>query len=144
VSKELEDSEATALPFEQTTFYGQNSNVNEYTTQDYHYSTTDQEAITTTDIPSTTTQLPTTTTIKSEPIESSRLTNSKPRFRLKNSSVRSQVNSELSSIRHQKSLGTNEEYQAEASSTLENKKADARALELLRSLYSLASRWGKK
>lgn len=148
VSKELEDSEATVLPFEQTTtYYGQSSNVNEYTTQDYHYSTTDQEAITTTDIPSTTTQsttTTTTTTIKSEPIESSRLTNSKPRFRLKSSNVRTQVSSELSSIRHQKSLGTNEEYQAEASSTLENKKADARALELLRSLYSLASRWGKK
>lgn len=138
VSKELDDSEATALPLEETTFYGRLTQNNDFTTQDYHYSTTDQEFFTTTEIPITTTttqQPPTTTTIASKAFESNKLVNSKPRFRLKSNSE---------SIRHQKSLGTHEEYQSEASTSLESKKVDARALELLRSLYSLASRWGKK
>lgn len=141
VSKELDDSEATVLPFEQTTFYGQSLNIKDLTTQDYHYSTTDQE--TTTEISTTTSYPPSSTSSITELFESNRLTDSKPKFRLKSSSSNLRVNSDSESIRHQKSLGTNQQYQSEASS-LEHKKVDARALELLRSLYSLASRWGKK
>lgn len=141
VSKELDDSEATVLPFEQTTFYGQSLNIKELTTQDYYYSTTDQE--TTTETPTTTSFPLTTTSSIIELFESNILTDSKPKFRLKSPSTNLRVNSDSESIRHQKSLGTHQQYHSEASS-LEHKKVDARALELLRSLYSLASRWGKK
>lgn len=143
VSKELDDSDATVLPFEQTTFYDQNlsnDNLDYTTTQDYHYSTTDSDFLTATEVSTTTTQLQTTST--PDPLESNLLINSKPRFRLKSSSTELRENSEKN--RYQKSLGTHEAYQSEASTSLEHKKVDARALELLRSLYSLASRWGKK
>lgn len=140
VSKELDDSEATVLPFEQTTFYGQN--IKDLTTQDYHYSTTDQE--TTTEVPTTTSYPPTSTSSIIESFESNRLTDSKPRFRLKTSSSAGlQIISDVESQRLEKSSGTHQQYQRDTSS-LEHKKVDARALELLRSLYSLASRWGKK
>ncbi|XP_055534523.1 uncharacterized protein LOC129723993 isoform X2 [Wyeomyia smithii] len=47
-----------------------------------------------------------------------------------------------SSNRVQKSLGTADEYVAESNNSYSNHHSDTRALELLRSLYSLASRWG--
>jgi transglutaminase/protease-like cytokinesis protein 3 len=119
----LEDIEATSLPLEQTTYLGRLQD----TTQDYQYSTT-EDLITTTEVPTTTTTQPTTTTYK-------------PRFKLRSNNANLRAN-EL--IRHQKSLGTHSDYQSEQTPSLEHKHADARALELLRSLYSLASRWGKK
>ncbi|KAG5681443.1 hypothetical protein PVAND_010879 [Polypedilum vanderplanki] len=119
VSKELEDSEATALPLEQST--------NLFSAQFNEFTTIEQDVITTTEFPTTTS----TTTTTQLPIS-----DSKPKFRLKS-------NSQLN-VRHQKSLGSSDRYQSEPTNALEHKKADARALELLRSLYSLASRWGRK
>jgi len=134
VSKEFEELEATSLPLEQSTYFIPQSSVNEYTTLDYQSQTTEQEIPTTTELPTTTIIVTTSTTTKQPILDSNnRLTDSSPRFRQK-----------ASNARFQKSLGSNSEYQSEPSNTLEHKKEDARALELLRSLYSLASRWGKK
>jgi hypothetical protein len=147
LSKELEDKEATALPLEQTTYFAPQSTTNERdeTTQNYLYSTTDAESLV-----STTTEVPVTTTTSTiTPIiyesNSERLTaSSKPRFRLKSNAAASLRSENGGNARFQKSLGLNDEYQSEPTNAIEHKKADARALELLRSLYSLASRWGKK
>ncbi|XP_070509775.1 uncharacterized protein thw isoform X2 [Chironomus tepperi] len=142
VSKEYEELEATSLPLEQTTYFIPQSSVNEYTTIDYQSPTTEQEIPTTTELPTTTTSIVTTLpTTKLPTLDSNnRLTDSSPRFRPKASNTRGNTEK----VRYQKSLGSNSEYQSEPSNELENKKADARALELLRSLYSLASRWGRK
>ncbi|CAG9805200.1 unnamed protein product [Chironomus riparius] len=142
VSKEFEELEATSLPLEQTTYFIPQSSVNEYTTLDYHSQTTEQEIPTTTELPTTTTIVTTLPTTTKQPIldNNNRLTDSSPRFRQKVSNSRGNTEK----ARFQKSLGSNSEYQSEPSNAVEHKKADARALELLRSLYSLASRWGKK
>lgn len=142
VSKEFEELEATSLPLEQTTYFIPQSSVNEYTTLDYQSPTTEQEIRTTTELPTTTTIVTTLPTTSQQPIldSNNRLTDSSPRFRPK--ATNSRGNTEKA--RYQKSLGSNSEYQSEPSNALEHKKADARALELLRSLYSLASRWGRK
>lgn len=134
-SKELDDAEPTTLSFEPTTVFQSRSNFFE------SESTTTEAEIITTEVPSTTS----TTTTTEQPITlptntRSRSVESKPKFRLKTSS-----SLKTGSVRHQKSLGTHDDFVAESSqtATVEHKRADARALELLRSLYSLASRWGK-
>lgn len=137
VSKELTDADSTPIALEQTTAFYSRSNFFESSTQ---ILTTEAE-VATTEIPSTTTS---TTSTTEQPFtlptnSRSRSTDAKPKFRLKSNAS---VKTSSGSIRHQKSLGTNSDYVAE-SSQIEHKRADARALELLRSLYSLASRWGK-
>lgn len=133
ISKELDDAEPTTNSFESTTVFQSRSNFFE------SESTTTEAEIVTTEVPSTTT----TTTTTEQPITlpsntRSRSIESKPKFRLKpNSSLKA------GHVRHQKSLGAHDDYVAESSQAVEHKRADARALELLRSLYSLASRWGK-
>lgn len=144
VSKELEDAEPTTTTFEKTTAFASRSNLFESETTDAQLLTTEAE-VPTTEIPSTTSTSTTTTTEQPETlpvISRTRSVETKPKFRLKSSS-NSRTGS--GSIRHQKSLGTHDEFVAESSqnSSVEHKRADARALELLRSLYSLASRWGK-
>lgn len=143
-SKEQEDAESTTISFDQTTNIAQRSNFaeSESTTQEPQIITTEAEIITTelpTTTTTTTTEQPTTLPSKTR----SRSIDSKPKFRLK-SNANHRTSSE--SVRIQKSLGTRDAFVAEASqnSSIEHKRADARALELLRSLYSLASRWGKK
>lgn len=147
VSRELEDSEPTTSTIDQTTAFASRGNfVEESTTQVF---TTEAE-IPTTEVPSTsTTSTTTTTTTTEQPITlptntRTRSIESKPKFRLKSNSL-TNLKVSSGSIRHQKSLGTRDEFVAEPSqnSSVEHKHADARALELLRSLYSLASRWGK-
>jgi hypothetical protein len=59
-----------------------------------------------------------------------------PKFKLK-SNLKSNTG-----VRYQKSLGTSIDSLSESGSQQDHKNADTRALELLRSLYSLASRWG--
>ena len=144
VSKELEEAEPTTITSEQTTAFASRSNFFESETTDAQLLTTEAE-VPTTEIPSTTTSTTTTTTEQPETlpvITRTRSIETKPKFRLKSSST---LKTSSGSVRHQKSLGTNDEYVAESSqnSSVEHKRADARALELLRSLYSLASRWGK-
>lgn len=145
-SKELEDVESSTIAFEQTTIFQSRSNYaeSESTTQDSPAFTTETEAPTTETQTTTTT---TTTTTTEQPItfptnSRSRSVETKPKFRLKSNAS---LKTGSGSVRHQKSLGANDEYVAEPSQTtsIEHKRADARALELLRSLYSLASRWGK-
>ena len=136
----LDDAEPTIGIAEQSTnFQARFSFDNDATTQ----IPTTETKVTTTEVPLTTTTVTATTTTTELPVNSrTRSTDTKPKFRLKSSSVKTTGSG---SVRHQKSLGTNEEFVAEASqsSSIEHKRADARALELLRSLYSLASRWGK-
>lgn len=115
----------------------------ETTTNTYptSYSETTEQT-TTTDFPVTsTTDYPTTffssTTTTTTPAPPPSTTSRKPRTR-----TRTRVSSRV-----QKSLGLSEDFVAESSSNYgtdnaQNKHSDARALELLRSLYSLASRWG--
>jgi hypothetical protein len=140
-SKEQEDIEGTTVSFDQTTNFPSRSNFveSEITTQEAQVITTEAE-ITTTEIPVTTstTEKPITFPSKTR----SRSIESKPKFRLK---TNASLKTSSENVRHQKSLGTHEEFVAEASqnTSIEHKRADARALELLRSLYSLASRWGK-
>lgn len=137
ISKDLSDAESTQSSFEPTTFAESRINYEIETTTDYQIPTTDAEI--TTEVPSTTsTAEPTTLPSKSR----SRSIDSKPKFRLKSSAIKTSSEN----VRHQKSLGSTVEHHQETvgSAALEHKHADARALELLRSLYSLASRWGKK
>lgn len=140
-SKEQEDAESSTLAYDQTTFFQSRSN---YVESD---STTQEPPLT--EPPTTETPTTTSTTTTEQPITlpvntRSRLVDSKPKFRLK-SNAASLKSYPGSVVRHQKSLGTHDEYVAEPSqnTAIEHKRADARALELLRSLYSLASRWGK-
>lgn len=166
-SKESEDIIASTISyFEPTTYrnlynerettFESRSNFDdaETTTQEPFVSYTETEVPT--EIPTTTTTTSTTTTTTTTaapdtttiilPIAAksrSRSITSKPKFRLK---ATASTNLRANSInnRVQKSLGSNDEFVAESSQkpTAEHKHADARALELLRSLYSLASRWG--
>lgn len=142
VSKELDDSEATTVAVEQSTSILSrfNSGDNDATTIQEEVTTTEQASTTTstTTSSSTTTTSRTTTERPAQVNSLNRAADSKPRFRLKSGLQTSPTGS----VRHQKSLGTNGDFLAETSQ-VEHKRADARALELLRSLYSLASRWGK-
>lgn len=98
------------------------------------------------EVPSTTNFVPqfnaeTTTETQEVTTETSTLppsTTSKPKFRLKPT----QSSVVGGKTRTQKNV-KNEDFFTEPAS-IEHKHADARALELLRSLYSLASRWGRK
>lgn len=145
VSKELDESEPTTVTVEQSTSILSRLNFgdNDETTTEEEVTTTEAPSTTTSTATSSTTATPTTSTSTTteQPAQVNslnRAADSKPRFRLKTSLQTSPTGS----VRHQKSLGTNGEFLAE-SSQVEHKRADARALELLRSLYSLASRWGK-
>ena len=165
-SKESEDFIASTISyFEPTTYRDLNneryttfeSRINfdeaETTTQEPFVSYTETEVPT--DIPTTTTTttITTTTTTTAAPETTtilpiaaksrSRSITSKPKFRLK-AAASTNLRANSISNRVQKSLGSNDEFVAESSQkpTAEHKHADARALELLRSLYSLASRWG--
>ncbi|CRK98965.1 CLUMA_CG012040, isoform A, partial [Clunio marinus] len=142
-SREIDDTEAPTLAYDVTT-----SNPHARSNYFESESIAENENVLTTETEVPTTEIISSTTSTTEqPItyptsnSNSRSNESKPKFRLKSKTLT------VSSAggRHQKSLGTNEDYVAESSqtSTIEHKRADARALELLRSLYSLASRWGK-
>ncbi|XP_021706765.1 mucin-5AC isoform X2 [Aedes aegypti] len=97
------------------------------TTFDYETTT---NAITTTEIPTTT--IPST-------ISTTTRTSAEPTTPKRSAALRE---SPTSSSRKQKSLGTAAEYVAESNRNSFHHHSDTRALELLRSLYSLASRWG--
>lgn len=139
ISKELDDAEQTTSSFDQTTGFPSRANFESEATT-IEIPTTEPE-VATTETPSTTTTTTTTEQPISLPINTrTRSIESKPKFRLKTASSKTSSGS----VRHQKSLGAHDEFVAEPSQTsIEHKRADARALELLRSLYSLASRWGK-
>lgn len=109
------------------------------------------EQSTTTKLPSTTitvtsTPLPITSTVasfirnreRSTTSSPSTITSSKPKFRLKQN-----LNpNSISNNRKQKNLSDEFHTEPSQESSLEHKHADARALEILRSLYSIASRFG--
>lgn len=142
-NKEFDDAEPTTSNFDQTTAFASRNSESETTTQDSSKLLTTETEVTT-EPPSTTTK---TTTTTDQPISlpvntRTRSIDSKPKFRLKSNAS---SKTSLDNVRHPKSLSTHDEYVAEPSqnSSIEHKRADARALELLRSLYSLASRWGK-
>nr|XP_019535307.2 mucin-5AC-like isoform X2 [Aedes albopictus] len=97
------------------------------TTLDYDTTT---NAITTTEVP--TTMVPST-------ISTTTRTSAEPTTPRRSAALRE---SPTSSSRTQKSLGTATDYVAETNRNSFNHHSDTRALELLRSLYSLASRWG--
>ncbi|XP_063709076.1 mucin-2 [Culicoides brevitarsis] len=113
------------------------------TTTSFPTSAADTTEQTTTDFPTTTTDYPTTfysrtTTTTTTTTPAPTTTSRKPRTRTRTRGGAPRV---------QKSLGLSEDFVAESSSNYgtdnaQNKHSDARALELLRSLYSLASRWG--
>lgn len=108
------------------------SETTEQTTTDYPLTSTSTE------YPTTFFSSTTTTTSSTTPAPAPSTTSRKPRTRTRTRVVSSRV---------QKSLGLSEDFVAESSSNYgtdnaQNKHSDARALELLRSLYSLASRWG--
>ncbi|XP_062564360.1 mucin-2 [Armigeres subalbatus] len=106
-----------------------------------HYTTTSIPTTTldfeTTTNPVTTTETPTTTIVSTIP--TTRLTTAEPTTPKRSAALRE---SPTSSSRTQKSLSVAGNYIAEASRNSFNQHSDTRALELLRSLYSLASRWG--
>lgn len=114
-----------SLDFETTTnYYATETTEAPYTTE-----------TTTTEVPTTVTTTTTTTTT----------TTAAPSTTASNRQSRSRGRTRTQNNRVQKSLGVSEDFVAESSSHYggnNSKHSDARALELLRSLYSLASRWG--
>ncbi|XP_053686285.1 mucin-3A [Sabethes cyaneus] len=158
-SKQLENLETTTLAYEDTKstnldlsfeastkFIEQRFNSDEsdsvtstsffpdqYTTTSLPTTTIDYE---TTTAALTTTDIPTTTVISTVVTNRPPVEHTTPVLQR---AFRTRV---TTSNRVQKSLGTAEEFVAESNNSYSNHHSDTRALELLRSLYSLASRWG--
>uniref|UniRef100_A0A336KBE1 CSON004803 protein n=1 Tax=Culicoides sonorensis TaxID=179676 RepID=A0A336KBE1_CULSO len=121
------------------------ANHNKYTSAEatVEYKTTEQP--TTTDLPITSTTDYPTTFYSSTTTSTTSTTTQAPPKPSTSRKARTRTRTRVSS-RVQKSLGLSEDFVAESSSNYgsdnaQNKHSDARALELLRSLYSLASRW---